>query len=250
MRGKCSALSDGFARHFCFLMMKERTLSIFVDESGRFQHPDSDSRFYIVSLVLHDQAIDFSPALNGLDLRFRDLHLEKLCFHAGPLIRQEKAFAVMDRSFRYRIFATMMGFVRHVDFKYHCLVVDKKSVASSDQIVTRLGEGLANFLLEHRLELGAFDCVKIYYDCGQSPVTNLLHRTFVAIPGVRVEFAQAVRPERYRLFQVADLVCTVRFIEEKIRVGEGMTPSEFKFFGGPKEFRHNVVRYIKHKEIV
>ena len=229
--------------------MKERTLSIFVDESGRFQHPDSDSRFYIVSLILHDQAVDLSSALSGLDLHFRDLHLEKLCFHAGPLIRQEKVFAVMDRSFRYRIFAAMMGFARHVDFRYHCLVVDKKDVTSSDQIVKRLGEGLSRFLSEHRKELSAFDRVKIYYDCGQSPVTNLLHRSFVAIPGVRVEFAQAVRPERYRLFQIADLVCTIRFIDEKIRVGEGMTPSEFKFFGGPKGFRHNVLRYVKAKEI-
>ena len=33
-----------------------------MDESGRFQHPDSDSRFYIVSLILHDQAVDLSPA--------------------------------------------------------------------------------------------------------------------------------------------------------------------------------------------
>ena len=229
--------------------MNEKTLSIFVDESGRFQHPDSASRFYIVSLVLHDQSVDLTPELRGLDLRFRDLHLEKLCFHAGPLIRQEKVFAVMDRSFRYRIFAAMMGFARHVDFKYHCLVVDKKDVTSSDQIVKRLSVGLADFLSGHRKGLGAFDRVKIYYDCGQSPVTNLLHRTFVAIPGVRVEFAQAVKPERYRLFQIADLVCTVRFIEEKLRSGEGMTLSEFKFFGGPKEFRHNVMRYIAPKEI-
>ena len=220
-----------------------------MDESGRFQHPDSDSRFYIVSLILHDQAVDLSSALSGLDLHFRDLHLEKLCFHAGPLIRQEKVFAVMDRSFRYRIFAAMMGFARHVDFRYHCLVVDKKDVTSSDQIVKRLGEDLSGFLSEHRKELSEFDRVKIYYDCGQSPVTNLLHRSFVAIPSVRVEFAQAVKPECYRLFQIADLVCTVRFIDEKIRVGEGMTPSEFKFFGGPKEFRHNVLRYIKAKEI-
>lgn len=224
-------------------------MSIFVDESGCFQYPDENSRFYIVALVLHDQRVDISSALNGLDLRFRDLHLEKLCFHAGPLIRQEKAFAVMDRSFRYRIFAAMMGFARHVDFKYHCLVVDKKDVTSSTQIVERLGAALAEFLVAHRTDMGPFERVKIYYDCGQSPVTNLLHRTFVEIPGVRVEFAQSVRPERYRLFQIADLVCTVRFIDEKIRAGDGMTLSEKRFFGGSKEFYHNVVRYLRAKQI-
>ena len=97
--------------------------------------------------------------------------------------------------------------------------------------------------------MGAFDRVKIYYDCGQAPMTNLLHRTFVASPGVKVEFAQAVRSGRYRLFQIADLICTVKLIEEKIRVGEGMTASEARFFGGAKEFRHNVLRYLRQKEI-
>ena len=159
--------------------MAEKTVSIFVDESGRFRYPDSDSRFYIVSMVLHDQAVCLASALDALDLRYRDMHLEHLCFHAGPLIRQEKSFAVMDRSFRYRIFAAMMAFARHVDFKYHCFVVDKKTVTSSNQIVQRLGEDLSDFLSRHRETLGAFDQVKIYYDCGQSPVTNLLHRTFI-----------------------------------------------------------------------
>ena len=229
--------------------MNEKTLSVFVDESGRFRHPDPDSRFYIVSLVLHDQSVDISSRLDALDLRLRDLHIEKLCFHAGPLIRQEKVFAVMDRSFRYRIFAAMMAFARHVDFRYRCLVVDKKNVTSSMQIVRVLGDGLAQFLEERRGELGSFDRVKIYYDCGQSPMTNLLHRTFVTASGVKIEFAQAVRPERYRLFQVADLICTVKLIEEKIRVGEGMTASEARFFGGAKDFRHNVLRYLRQKEI-
>lgn len=233
---------------FAFEMMK-KTLSIFVDESGRFQYPDLASRFYIVSMVLHDQDIDLNPELSALDLRFRDMHLEKLCFHAGPLIRQEKIFTVLDRSFRYRIFAAMMAFARRVDFKYHCLVVDKKSVTSSGQIVARLGSQLSEFLMSRKSEFGEFERVKIYYDCGQAPVTNLLHRSFVEIPGVRVEFAQAVTPERYRLFQIADLICTVRFVEEKLKAGDGMTVSEDKFFGGPKSFRHNVLRYLKAKEI-
>lgn len=249
MRGKCSALSDGLRPSLLIFQMTEKTLSIFVDESGRFRYPDADSRFYIVSMVLHDQSVSLAAALDALDLRYRDMHLERLCFHAGPLIRQGKAFAVMDRSFRYRIFAAMMAFARHIDFKYHCLVVDKKTVTSSGQIVQRLSGDLTDFLSRNRETLGAFDRVKIYYDCGQSPVTNLLHRTLVEIPGVRIEFAQSVTPSRYRLFQIADLLCTVKFIEEKVRMGVRMTQSEYRFFGGLKAFRHNVLRYLQAKEI-
>ena len=38
--------------------MKE--LSIFVDESGNISYPDSDSRFYIIGMVFHDQSVDIS----------------------------------------------------------------------------------------------------------------------------------------------------------------------------------------------
>ena len=45
--------------------MDETTLSVFVDESGRFQHPDPSSRFYIVGMVFHDQRVDVSKLIEG-----------------------------------------------------------------------------------------------------------------------------------------------------------------------------------------
>ena len=47
--------------------MREKVLSVFVDESGKFQYPDAISRFYIVSLVLHNQDVDISKQLETLD---------------------------------------------------------------------------------------------------------------------------------------------------------------------------------------
>ena len=44
------------------------TLSVFVDESGRFQYPDDGSRFYILSMVFHDQSIDISPLVADLGI--------------------------------------------------------------------------------------------------------------------------------------------------------------------------------------
>jgi len=67
-------------------------LSIFVDESGRFQHPDTSSRFYILGMVFHDQACDISQSVADLDRAEEELGLENHCFHAGPLIRKEKGY--------------------------------------------------------------------------------------------------------------------------------------------------------------
>lgn len=64
-RGICPRVSGG--KKFSPLsfirscnMEAKRTLSVFVDESGRFQHPDPDSRFYIIGMVFHDQSDDIA----------------------------------------------------------------------------------------------------------------------------------------------------------------------------------------------
>ena len=180
--------------------MREKTLSVFVDESGRFQHPDDDSPYYIISLVLHDQSQPIDGLAADLDKAFSALRLTNVCFHAGPLIRQKGPFAFMDWSFRYRIFNCMMAFARKANFKYHCLVLDKRYVNSREQMVAKLSTAMSDFLDSVADRFEAFDKIKIYYDCGQTPVTNLLHATFKAKAGQGIEFAQAVLPEKYKLF--------------------------------------------------
>ena len=112
-----------------------------------------------------------------------------------------------------------------------------------------LFRSLVDFISEHRADLLDVETVKVYYDCGQSPVTNLLHKTFVEELGKRVEFAQGVQPANYRLFQLADLVCTLHLIERRIQEGDMMTLSEVRLFGGPRDFKRNILKKIKVKEI-
>ena len=127
--------------------------------------------------------------------------------------------------------------------------VDKKLIDNLEQIVERLNRQLVDFISEHRADLLDVETVKVYYDCGQSPVTNLLHKTFVEELGKRVEFAQGVQPANYRLFQLADLVCTLHLIERRIQEGDMMTLSEVRLFGGPRDFKRNILKKIKVKEI-
>lgn len=232
-------------------MKKEKVLSAFVDESGMFKYPDPDSRFYIVGLVFHDQSFDIGSLVRHLDQNADAIGLDTdvFTFHAGPLIRQEKGYALMNRHFRGRIFDRMMTFARKVDFRFHCLDVDKKFITSALQIATRLKSELEDFLSTHKAEIESLGRVKVYYDCGQSPITNLLHQTFTSNLGCPVEFAQGVKPENYKLFQLADLICTLHLVELKIKNGEQMTHSEFRFFGSPRTFERNVLRKIRSKEI-
>lgn len=223
-----------------------------MDESGTFCYPDPTSRYYIVSLVFHNQSIDICRFVSELDIATERMGLDPKSFasHAGPLIRKEKTFASFRREWRAKVFSLLFDFARRVDFKYHCLCVDKKYISSSLQIVASLQTKLAAFLTSQESSLQEFDKIKIYYDCGQSPVTNLLHTTFSATLGKRAEFAQNVRPQSYKLFQVADLVCTISLIERRLLNGERMTESEYAFFGGRRSFKRNILKYLKHKEIL
>lgn len=250
MRRRVFALVVGRnSLHLLFLQADMDTLSIFVDESGRFQYPDDESRFYILGLVFHDQSHDISRALAELEHAEEDLGLEQHCFHAGPLIRKEKGYEILSRRFRGRILSHMMAFVAHTDFKYRCLSVDKKFIDSATQIVDRLRTALLAFIDSHRNDLATISHIKVYYDCGQSPVTTLLQKTFVDALGKTVEFKQRVRPGNYRMFQVADLVCTLHLIELRLANGLAMTHSEVRFFGGPRDFKRNYLKKIRCKEL-
>ncbi len=230
-------------------MAIESTLSVFVDESGRFQFPDKESPYYIISLVMHDQRVPIKGLIAELDRHFAEMRLSNVCFHAGPLIRQKNAFAIMDWTFRVKIFRRMLAFANKLDFQYHCLVVDKRFVDSRDQIIAHLRQDMGEFV-DRLVEAHPGNRrLKIYYDCGQTPVTNILRSTFKPRAGLDVEFAQAVRPESYRLFQIADMIATLKLVELKIEHNEALTESEYKFFGGTRNFKRNYLRFVKSKEI-
>ena len=229
--------------------MEKKILSVFVDESGKFLYPDAQSRFYIVGMVFHDQSFDASNLIQKLDDDWQRMGLADFCFHAGPLVRREKGCRYMFREQRIAIFSRMLLFARQMKFDYHCLVVDKKFVTSSTQIVERLRNQLVAFLDSDALSYGAFGALKIYYDCGQSPVTRLLHDAFSDRLGDKVEFAASVRPDKYKLFQLADLICCIKLLESKLDSGEAFTLGESRFFGGSRKFKHDILRCLKVKEI-
>ncbi len=132
-------------------MESNQTLSVFVDESGRFQYPDADSRFYIIGMVFHNQSMDIAQAVQDFKRSILDLGLDPdvFVFHAGPLIRREKGYEYFSRHHRGKIYNRMMTFARHIDFKWHCLCVDKKYINSTLQIVGKLQAQLDAFIGEH-----------------------------------------------------------------------------------------------------
>lgn len=229
--------------------MEDLKLSVFVDESGNFSYPDEVARFYLVTLVLHRQTDSIEELVRRLDSRLALLKLDGLCFHAGPIIRREEGFANMNWELRAHLFSLLMAFLRKAPVKFAAVVVDKKYVSSLKQLTERLAMGIASAFDSVGRCAKAGETVKVYYDCGQPLVTQLLHDAACRAFGSSVEFAQGVRPSDYRLFQLADLICTLTLIKSKMEAGLPLSSSEHRFFGGPRTFKRIYLRQLKAKEL-
>ena len=230
--------------------MSKRVLSIFVDESGILTETAARSRFYILTLLCHDQSFPIASFAAALDNDMATIGIANLCFHASPVIHANDQFEFLTWDLRRKIFTRMLGFARRIEFQYHCIVIDKKYADSPEQIASRLYGQMTIFVSAHREMFIGFDSVKVYYDCGQKPITNLLHNFFSEWNTVPAEFAQAVEPRKYKLFQVADLVCMLKLLETKLELGMPFSKSEMRFFGGPRDFKRNILKKIKPKELL
>ena len=74
----------------------ENILSVFIDESGDFGKLNPRSPYYIVAMVLHDQATDITACLDSLEHELAYLGYPHHCLHAGPIIRMEAEFKNED----------------------------------------------------------------------------------------------------------------------------------------------------------
>ena len=86
---------------------------------------------------------------------------------------------------------------------------------------------LAQFIKENYAFFMSYDVVKVYYDNGQIEVTKLLSSVFNVLLE-NVEFKKVI-PSNYRLFQVADLVCSLKLLELKKEKNE-LAHTEILFF--------------------
>jgi len=168
--------------------------------------------------------------------------------HAGPLIRREKEYAAFGREERRGIFDRMVAFLRKADISYACFKVDKNFIGGKQGIHDPLLQQIVQFLIDHAAEFNAFDKLKVYYDNGQEELTALLKEAF-AIFASRTEFIPEVEPSKYRLFQVADIACTLELARAKLSEPDGLSESEKTFFGGTKNFKKNYLKLLDRKRM-
>ena len=224
--------------------MKE--LSIFVDESGDFGEFDSRAPFYILSLVFHDQKVDIKDDLTLLESEMRNIGWSDHCIHAGPIIRAENEYKECSLHERQQIIRRLMTFTRKLDIRYKSIYVEKKKELDEIELTGKLSRQLADLVRQNTNFFAEYDIVKVYYDNGQTQVTKILVSVFTTLLN-NVKFIKVI-PSDYRLFQVADLICTLKLTELKLE-RHILSKSEQYFFQDDRTFRKNYLKPLAKKQL-
>lgn len=214
-------------------------LSVFIDESGDFGPYNPHSPYYIITMIFHNQDHDISTPIEKLDHDLRSRGLPNHCVHTGPIIRRENEYEFMSITDRRSIFNCMVTFIKHCNIKYHCFHIEKKQFNDSVHATARLSLLISRFIKDRYAEFLSYDKVKIYYDNGQVEVSKILATVFtVLLPSIEIK---RVTPSDYRLFQAADMICSMELVKLKIESAT-VSASEMEFFGNLRDLKKNYLK--------
>lgn len=217
------------------------TLSIFVDESGDFGRYEAHAPFYIFTLVFHDQSVSIQAGVNSLETFLLSAGFARNhCFHAGPIIRREHEYQYYDLQQRRKLVNRLFLFTRKSGIKYCSFVCEKRKHQDSVTLTASLSKQLSQFIQDNIQTFLSYKNVIIYYDNGQVELSRILASVFTILLS-NVEFRK-VQPSSYRLFQAADLLCTLSLASLKYE-RNCVSSTEEAFFGTAREFKKN---YGKH----
>lgn len=221
--------------------MVDRRISIFVDESGDFGFKGDASDFYLFTLILHDQADDLTKQLEAFENRLSTLGFPNHCIHTAPIIRNENEYFHYGYEMRRSLMFTMRHFARNLPVKAKTFFFDKRQWDSKNKLQARIAKELGEFCRDNLAYFQSYDSRVLYYDNGQSELGSVLNTVFNTL--LDVETKREVNPSDYRLFQLADYICTLELVSIKAERHQ-LSKSEELFFK-TKELKKQFMKEIR-----
>lgn len=129
---------------------------------------------------------------------------------------------------------------------YICPVIKKSECSDVIAMTGKLSRAITAEMTKHEAFWNSFDKVIVYYDNGKVELTKILSSVF-NILYTDVAFRK-VKLVDYKLFQVADLVCTMELLSEKAE-NRSFLKSETEFFCSIRDFRKNYLKPLQKKKL-
>ena len=218
---------------------------MFVDESGDLGLKNKGKTYYIVTLVFHNQDYDISEDMNKLDRELSNLHCPKGAVHTEPLIRREAPYEAFTPNERRAIFTKLFFFAKKCDISYKTFIFEKQQFKDEMKLEAKIAREISHFIRNNLSYFQSFDELVLYYDNGQKQLSRILN-TVLATEIVDYD-VRKVRPSDYRLFQVADLICTLELLNKKMEEGEQLSRSEQFIFHSKRDFKKDFMKKIVEK---
>lgn len=222
----------------------EKILSVFIDESGDFGPYRPHSPYYIVAMVLHNQSIDMIEPIRHFETHLQNLGYPPHAIHTGPLIRREAVYKNISMKNRKQLFHALFHFARKLDIHYICAKIKKAECSDITSLTLKLSKEISRILYSCENYWKHFDRIIVYYDNGQVELTKILTSVFSTLY-THVNFRK-VTPADYKLFQIADLICTMELLSEKSET-RSFSNSELEFFNNIHDFKKNYLKHIRRK---
>ncbi|MBO5281868.1 MAG: DUF3800 domain-containing protein, partial [Lachnospiraceae bacterium] len=191
--------------------MKE--LSVFIDESGDFGEVKERPAYYLVTFVFHNQNDDIDRQVAKLEESVKNAGFDVEYIHTGPVIRREEVFARYSIDERRKLLYKMLNFVNACPISYLTVVIDRKEAVDKVSLSGKLAKAINTAMRVHQEFFSNFDKLIVYYDNGQNELSIILNAVF-SIQFSNVEFRRA-EPQKYRLLQAADFICSMELINIK-----------------------------------
>ncbi|MDE7284128.1 MAG: DUF3800 domain-containing protein [Lachnospiraceae bacterium] len=222
--------------------MKE--LSVFIDEAGDFGEVRERPAYYLVTFVFHNQENNIDQQVIKLEEDIKNTGFDVEYIHTGPVIRREEVFAGYSIDERRKLLYKMLNFVNACPISYLTVVVDRKEAVDKVSLSGKLAKAINAEISVHQNLFVHFDKIIVYYDNGQSELSAILNAVF-SIRFSSVEFRKAA-PQRYRLLQVADFICSMELLKIK-RAENRLSKSEEKFFYKPQELKKTFLKSVEKR---
>ena len=222
--------------------MKE--LSIFIDESGDFGEVIKLPSYYLTTFVFHEQDKNIGEQVQKLENRLRNNRFNIEYLHSMPIIRNESIFRKYSLDARRKLLYSILNFTMSCPIMYFTAVVDRKDASNKIALSGKLSKEITQFIDKNYEYFMRYDKIIVYYDNGQVELSSILNAIFSAHLN-HVEFRKAI-PQRYKLLQVADFICTIELLKIK-RDKKMLNLSEKKFFYKQQELKKTFIKSIEQK---
>ena len=223
-----------------------RELSIFVDESGS---QSGHSRYCLVTLLMHEQSDSIESNIVKYEECLQEASLPNIAFHASPLMNGHDDYEGISMACRKQLLGAFEAFVRGIPYSYKVFSYKRHEVEPPHRFIARFKRDLVVFLTDNLEFFQKFEKVKIYYDNGQSMVTQALHGAIDFVLAKEAVLYRMVNAREYRLFQVVDYLCAIELTDLKFR-DKCPTPTDIKVFGGDYQaFKRNHLKKVRRKTI-